>query len=151
MLKYPAKWKKSKADHAECLFLEFIDIPDAFTQGLTMDELIENGRDVLSLTIKCMLEDNEEIPAPSKFEQHSNDILYIELYPEIAIPLMLKNLRIKTGKTQKEIAQRLGVSYQTYQKMERGKRVNPTLKTLERLAEVFGLRMILDFKQASKC
>ncbi len=43
MIEYPARFKKEE----RFFFCRFIDFPDiAFTQGLTMDELKENARDV---------------------------------------------------------------------------------------------------------
>jgi predicted RNase H-like HicB family nuclease len=78
MLKYPARFKNSKAGDLDCFYLEFIDFPDAFTQGLNLKELEENGRDVLSLTLESMVEDNEKIPPPSGIQ--GKDIIYIEPY-----------------------------------------------------------------------
>lgn len=39
-------------------------------------------------------------------------------------------------KTQTEIASMLGISYQAYQKLENPRKCNPTIKTLEKIADI---------------
>ena len=147
MIKYPARYEHDKIGKEKGYYLEFIDIPDAFTQGYTIEELYEMGQDVLSLILEDYLDENKEIPIPSTIE--GDNILHIEPYPEIAIPLMMKKLRREMGLTQEEAAKKLQISYQTYKKIEEGQRVNPTLKILERIASLFNLKLILDFKKAA--
>lgn len=48
----------------------------------------------------------------------------------------LKTLRKQAGYTQKEVAERIGVAYQSYQAYERGLTV-PTLQNFLRLAKLF--------------
>lgn len=48
----------------------------------------------------------------------------------------LKTLRLNKNLTQKDIANKLGTSYQTYQQWERGVRT-PKIESLNKLAEIF--------------
>lgn len=48
----------------------------------------------------------------------------------------LKTLRMNKNLTQKDIAEKLGTSYQTYQQWERGVRT-PKIESLNKLAEIF--------------
>jgi antitoxin HicB len=50
---------------------------------------------------------------------------------------------MRDGRTQIEIARKLGISYQAYQKLENPRKCNPTIKTLERIGEVMGKRLSL--------
>jgi antitoxin HicB len=145
MISYPARFKPDKINGENAFFLQFIDFPEAFTQGYTLEELYEMGQDVLSLILEDYLEDNRELPDPSCIK--GNDVIVIEPYPRIAIPIILKKIRKENCLTQKDVASKLGVSYQTYQKMERGQSVNPTLATLEKLARAFKLKLLLDFER----
>lgn len=52
----------------------------------------------------------------------------------------LKTLRKDYGYTQKEIADKLGITYQSYQAYERGIAV-PNLKNFIRLAEIYDVSM----------
>ena len=145
-MKYPAKFEKERLkehNNKTVYSLQFIDFPDAVTQGETLEELEEMGQDVLSMVIESMIEDNEEIPMPSDFK--GEDILQIAPYPEIEIPVVLKKMRKEAGLTQKEIAKKLELPWQTYQKIERAKKSNITLKTLNKLAKAFGKRLEIGF------
>lgn len=51
----------------------------------------------------------------------------------------LKDLREMAGLTQEEYAELAGIPYKVYQHIEAGRRPNPRLSTLERLAQGFGL------------
>jgi antitoxin HicB len=53
----------------------------------------------------------------------------------IAVSLLLRNLRGEHS--QSDIAQKLGLSYQTYQRLENPRKSNPTVKTLEKIARVY--------------
>jgi antitoxin HicB len=144
MIKYPARFKPDKINNQDGYFLQFLDIPNAFTQGYSIDELYDMGQDVLSLILEDYIEENKEIPMPS--EVKGDDILYIEPYSKVALPIVVKILRKLNNLSQKDIAEKLGVSYQTYQKLERGQTVNPTLTTLQRIAKAFGMKMEINFK-----
>ena len=51
----------------------------------------------------------------------------------------LKELRKAAGLTQEEYAELAGIPYKVYQHIEAGRRSNPRLSTLEKLAQGFGL------------
>lgn len=50
---------------------------------------------------------------------------------------MIKNLRIKNGYTQKELARKLGIQLTTMQKYESGTIKNVKLETLQKLCQIF--------------
>lgn len=51
----------------------------------------------------------------------------------------LKELRKKKGWSQQKMAERTGLSYNAITKIEQGLAKHPTLKTLIKLAEAFGI------------
>jgi transcriptional regulator with XRE-family HTH domain len=51
----------------------------------------------------------------------------------------LRELRGVAGLTQEEYAELAGIPYKVYQHIEAGRRSNPRLSTLEKLAQGFGL------------
>lgn len=55
----------------------------------------------------------------------------------IGLAKNLQNLRKEKGLTQEELAKDSGIAYATLVKLEQGLLVNPTLKTLQKLADVF--------------
>ena len=64
--------------------------------------------------------------------------LYLSLNPDVAIPLMIRKIRKELGLSQKEVAHRLHIAYQSYQAWENPNIANPTLKQLSKLAGAVG-------------
>jgi transcriptional regulator with XRE-family HTH domain len=56
---------------------------------------------------------------------------------------MLRNLR--AGRSRREIARRLDISLQAYQRLENPRTSNPTLTTLEKVTRVYGKHVALGF------
>lgn len=59
----------------------------------------------------------------------------------------VKHLRLALGLTQEQFAERAGLDYKTYQHVEAGRRPNPEMDTLIKLAKGCGveLRQLFDF------
>lgn len=53
----------------------------------------------------------------------------------------IKELRKKHQLSQEQLAQKAGITYSTLIKIESGSNKNPTLETLTKLANVFGVRI----------
>ena len=139
MVKYPG----IVHNDSDGLWIEFPDLPISGTQGEDMDDLIRMAVDCISGYFEILLQEGEDIPEPSRPE--GENIIYIEPYPEIAIPLMIKELRKQQNITQSEVAERIGVKYQTYQQVENLKKFNATIKTLNKIAKALGKRLRVDF------
>lgn len=53
----------------------------------------------------------------------------------------IKKLRDKHNLTQEQLAQKAGITYSTLIKIESGVNGNPTLETLRKVADVFGISL----------
>lgn len=53
---------------------------------------------------------------------------------------------MRNGHSQTEIARKLGITYQSYQKLENPRKCNPTVKTLERIGEVLGKELVISWR-----
>lgn len=58
----------------------------------------------------------------------------------MGFPERLKELRLKKGLTQKEVAEQFGIKQPNYQQWESGKR-KPSSETLQKFADFFGVSM----------
>lgn len=130
MKHYPALIAWNEAD--KVFDVRFPDIPEAFSYGKSLEEAKKNAAEVLAL----MLEDADAFPEASSVA--GADYYSIPLDSAVAFTIWLKSERRKRGLTQTEVADRLGVKYQVYQKLEKAGTANPTLKTLVKLEQVFG-------------
>ncbi len=66
------------------------------------------------------------------------------LQPEMAIVRAMINAREKSGMTQKELSEKTGITQADISRLENGN-ANPSLKTLQRLAEGMGMTLRLEF------
>ena len=69
---------------------------------------------------------------------------YDALEPEFAVIEAIMRARAETGLTQKQLSERTGISQADISRIERGT-ANPSLHTLQRLAEGMGRRIQIDF------
>ncbi|KTD57796.1 type II toxin-antitoxin system HicB family antitoxin [Legionella shakespearei] len=111
----------------------FRDIENAFTYGETLEEAIFNAQEVLDLMLLDRLEKNEEIILPTAFK---NGELAIAVSPEVAAPALLHIIREQNNRTMADVARTMGVSYQSYQRLESGK--NLTMRSLKKAASALG-------------
>lgn len=72
---------------------------------------------------------------------------YDALRPEMAIIQAMIYAREKTGMTQKELSEKTGITQADISRLENGN-ANPSLKTLQRLAEGMGMTLKLEFVPA---
>ena len=67
--------------------ISFPDFPGCITAGSSIDEAKDMAHDALSLHIKGMLEDGENIPAPSKLEDIMDDPDYSDAVAILVVSL----------------------------------------------------------------
>jgi len=129
-LSYPAKITPD----LEGFTVSFRDLKNVFSEGETYSEALFNAQQVIDLLLEDMLHDGLSIPKPSA--KKPNEVL-VAVSPEIAVPVMLHQLREDKHYSLMQVARSMGVSYQAYQQIESGK--NITLKSLKRAAAALGV------------
>jgi antitoxin HicB len=105
------------------------------TYGRNMDEAKFNASEALTLEIQCLLDEGAEIPKPQVTEGPGVEM--IEPDAVVTVPIQLRWAREAAGLTQGDLAGRLGISYQSIQKLERAG-ANPSLKTLAKVSRALG-------------
>ncbi len=81
----------------------------------------------------------EEQKKDKKFKEE-----YDALEPEFSIIKAMIEARKASGLTQKDLAERTGIAQGDISKLENGS-ANPSLRTLQRLAEGMGMKLKLEF------
>jgi len=132
MFKYPAKIAYNKKD--KTYYVSFPDLPNCFTDGDTLEEALKRSEEVLSLYLESVHENNFKFSEPS--QKSGKDIYYISPEPNVAFAILLRKERENKHLSQKQIAEKLNISYQAYQKFENPRKANPTLKTIARLEKI---------------
>jgi antitoxin HicB len=119
--------------------VSFPDFPNINTFGETFDSAIIMAHEALNLTLGYDSERGFSLPERTEIE----DGIKIKVEENIHLSSLFRSLRGK--RPQSEIAKKLGISYQAYQKLENPDKCNPTIRTLEKLASVFDNEVYIDF------
>jgi antitoxin HicB len=122
----------------------YVEAP-GFCEGImTYGESLAQAKDMASDAITALIESyiGRQIPVEVPAASDAPDIYLIEPAPSVSFALWLREKRKASGMTLTDVADKLGVKYQVYQKLEDPSKTNPTLKTLAKLEKVFGERLI---------
>lgn len=92
----------------------FPDLPNVNTYGETKAEAIKYAHEALNLTLEVDFERGFSLPQPKAVPGHGT--ITVRVQPNIAIAYQLRRLR--HNQTQAEVAKKVGISYQAYQKLE---------------------------------
>ncbi|HLF18415.1 MAG TPA: type II toxin-antitoxin system HicB family antitoxin [Candidatus Omnitrophota bacterium] len=137
-MNYTAVIKKTEGSY----LVTFPDIPSVNTYGETLNEALDNAQEALNGCLESDFERGYKLPEARKKKYPNSHA--IEVAPHISLAYQLRKAR--NGMSQSQIAKKLGISYQAYQKLENPRKCNPTVKTLEMISEVFGKHLVISLK-----
>ena len=109
---YPATFQLDQKDN--CYVVTFKDIPEALTQGYSLEEAKEMAQDALITAMDFYFDDNRSVPLPSL--PNDNDHL-ISLPISVWVKVLLLNTMLEQRISQAELAKRLGKSRQEMQRI----------------------------------
>lgn len=104
-MKYPAVFEKTEQGYV----VGFRDIPEAITQGDTLEEAIDMAEDALLTALSFYFEDNRNIPSPSP-PAPSERLIAIPL--SASVKVMLLNALLDDRVSQSCLAKRMGIKPQ---------------------------------------
>ena len=110
---------------------QFPDMTNIVTCGFSKDEALAMAKEALDGCLEADISQGNKIPKPSFRKGYP-----ITVANHITVASRLRELR--GDQSQTEVAKKLGLSYQAYQRLENPQKSNPTIKTLEKIAHIFG-------------
>ena len=119
------------------LLVQFVDLPDTFTEGQTREEALFNSVEVLSAMLAWKLENSKEIPVPT---QKVKGAYYIAPDAKTQAAMLLRLARGERSLS--ELARALETSWPAAKRLEDPTHW-PSLKTLDRAAAALGKRLVL--------
>jgi antitoxin HicB len=138
MISYPALFEY---DEEEKVYnVRFPDLPGCFTYGETIDEAKSMAKEALTGFLQSVDARKMRLPDPSKLG--GKEVLYVEPETPVAFAIWLRKQREALGLSQSDVAKKLGIKYQTYQRIESPSKTNPTLKTIMRVEKVFNQKLV---------
>jgi len=115
----------------DMFLVRFPDMPNVLTFGDNHEHALEMAKEALEVCMESDISRGMSVPPPAYAGGYP-----VRVASHIALSLRLRNLRGERSQT--DIASKLGLSYQAYQRLENPRKANPTVKTLEKIARVYG-------------
>jgi antitoxin HicB len=107
MYAYPVTLTPDKTDGG--FVVTFKDIPEAITQGETLDDALAQAKDALETALDFYFDEREAVPMPSKPKRGQK---VIELSASMSAKVILLNEMILQNVRPAELARRLGTTPQ---------------------------------------
>ena len=117
---------------------EFPDLGCA-TEGDTIEELRRMARELLSLYLEDARDTKWKIPEAKTYKGKQYE--WVTPDEDVAIPLMIRQARLKKNMGQRKLAKILGISVQQLQRLETPGKSNPTVKTLAAISKALNERL----------
>ena len=138
MIAYPAVLEYADEDHV--YNVRFPDLPGCLTHGETIEVDREMAKGALTGYLQPIDVRKLRIPNPSKLA--GDEIVYVKPETPVAFAIWLRKQREILELSQSDVAKRLGIKYQTYQRIESPTKTNPTLRTIMKLEKVLNQKLI---------
>jgi antitoxin HicB len=135
-MRYPVIIEKS---NDSSFFVSFPDIPEALTQGKTLEDALVMGKDALETALEFYFEDERMVPLPSKPKPDQH---VIELSPSLWAKVLLLNEMVLQNIRPADLARRLSVRPQDVTRLMQLK--HPTkIDTISNAFNVMGKKLEL--------
>ncbi len=130
-----------KQDEDGIYLLSFPDMPEAITEGRTLEEALFNAAQVLTLTIEGRIAEGIEIPPPTQGE------FKYQVYPSARAQAALLIKFNRGDHSVAEVARALETSWPAAARLEDPTHW-PTLKQLDKAAKALGKRLVLNLEDS---
>lgn len=119
----------------------FPDIPEAITEGDTLEEALFHAHEALELSLEQRIIDKDDIPEPTA--QNGNEFYLITPSAVIQAAILIKKSR--EGKSIADLARMLETSWASVSRLE-SPSYAPNLRYLERAARLLGKKLVIGFE-----
>ena len=132
------------ADDDGNVLVRFPQHPGVNTFGRDWEEAEDMASEALNVALESDFDRGIKLPALRKPRVGKDErVVLVPLEAEVRMAFVLREWREDAGFTQQEMASRLSVSYQAYQRMERPGRSNLTVSTLDRIARALDRDLVI--------
>ena len=132
---------------SEVVGVHFPEHPGVITFGESWEEAEEMAHEALCAALETDFDRGLVLPPSHKPTAGPGErIVFVPIEPEIRMAYLLRQWREEAGVTQTDMAQKMGITYQAYQRMERPGRSNLTINTLNRVARALGRHLVVELR-----
>ncbi len=136
-IRYPATFEPQEGGG---FFVQFVDLPDTFTEGATLEEAQFNAAEVLSAMLGFKLEEGQTIAPPTCGVAGAQ---YIAPDAKTQAAYLIRHARAQRSLA--DLARALETSWPAAKKLE-DPRHWPSLRQVERAAAALGKRLVLSLE-----
>lgn len=136
-IRYPATFEQQEGGG---YFVQFVDLPDTFTEGSTLEEAQFNAAEALSAMLGFKLDEGQAIAAPTLGVDGAQ---YIAPDAKTQAALLIRQARAQRSTA--DLARALQTSWPAAKKLE-DPRHWPSLRQVERAAAALGKRLVLSLE-----
>ena len=122
--------------------VEFPELEGCFTEGKTLTKAKENASEALNGWLASCCDCNLNIPYPK--QRRGKNFYPIMVDFQISLAIVLKRKRKQKRLSQIQIAKKLGITQQTYTKLEASLKTNLSLTTLQELLKALNIESHFD-------
>ena len=139
MISYQAKLNKDKEGGYT---VEFPDLPGCITEGETLSQALRYAKEALSLYLEEAIDPKWKLPEPKA--RKSKNYYWVSPAFHVGAAILIRTTRLSKNLSQAQVAKRIGITRQQFQKLETPGKSNPTVKMLEKISEALGVDIRLD-------
>jgi antitoxin HicB len=133
--------KISYSNEDKCWYVEAPGFYNGImTHGNTLEEAMDMASEAVSGLIESHLDHGDVFHIPPMPPE--KDFYAIPLDPGLSLAMWLREQRKSHNMSLSDAAEKMGVKYQVYQKLENPRTANPTLKTLRKIERIFNDELI---------
>jgi len=128
--------------------INFPEFPGIISSASSLSVAPKKAYETLNNYLMC--EYDRDTPLPEYVDHISAEnkkqrVIFVRLRSDVRYAYLLREVRKGASKSQSSMSKLLGIKTQTYQKMERPGCTNLEINTLERIAEVCGMELNINF------
>lgn len=128
--------------------IDFPEHENICSSGLDWKHAEEMAHEALNVTLEEEFKVGFKLPKASKPKaKKGQKVIFVPLRLDLQIAFLLRESREAAGLTQAEMARRLGIKQQSYQRYERPGQSNISLKTLDNIAKALGNSLSVTFSE----
>jgi DNA-binding XRE family transcriptional regulator/predicted RNase H-like HicB family nuclease len=144
-LRYMAFVRKEGKHH----LIEFPDAPGCQTFASRKAGIHATAQEAIEGWLEAYLVSGQVPPWPRthRAPRHGEERIQVAIEPRLALAVQFRRMRAEQGWTQRDVAERVGVSQQQIAKLE-DPDANPTIDTVTKVAKAFDMNLIVSFEKA---
>ena len=138
-MKYFAKITKDSEGYYQ---VSFSDLNGCFTYGDTLEDALKNAAEALNCWLDACCSENDRAPVPKV--RRGRNYHPVRVAPQIALPVVLRQMRAARRMSQAQVAKKLGMTTQAYAEFELPLKASTPFSKIRKIIDALGIEVSFD-------